>query len=77
MTRSSRSTGWRNDWQGKGDWGMTEPVEPQVVYFRMCDEDRERFGGPEWGQLDVTRVMDSRAGWLERIERQAGGFPPS
>jgi hypothetical protein len=46
-----------------------------VVYFRMCDEDRETYGGPEWGELDVTRLMDSRAGWLERIERTAGGFP--
>lgn len=54
---------------------MSGETEPQIVYFRMCDEDRERYGGPEWGELDIDRLMDSRAGWLERIERQSGGFP--
>lgn len=47
----------------------------EIIYFRMCDEDREAYGGPEWGTLDVERLMDSRAGWLERIERSAGGYP--
>lgn len=37
--------------------------------FRLCDEDRAEFGGPEWVELDRSRLESARAAELERIER--------
>lgn len=55
---------------------MSGDIAPaRILYYRMGEADRERYGGAEWGELDVDRLMDARAGWLERIEREAGSFP--
>lgn len=55
---------------------MSGDITPgQVLYYRMSEADRTTYGGAEWGELDIDRLMDSRAGWLERIEREAGSFP--
>ncbi len=36
--------------------------------IRMCDEDRERYGGPEWVEVNVNDLGDERTGDLEAIE---------
>lgn len=44
------------------------------IEVRLCDEDRERFGGPEWTSLDMDRLLDSPAHMLARWEREMGGY---
>lgn len=43
-----------------------------VIEIRLCDEDRERLGGPEWIRLDVDRLFDTAASMLERWEDECG-----
>lgn len=43
-----------------------------IVEFSICEEDRAKFGGPEWVGLDVERLYDSPAATLERWEAEAG-----
>ncbi|MDG4784360.1 hypothetical protein O7626_00170 [Micromonospora sp. WMMD1102] len=43
-----------------------------IIELRMCDEDREVLGGPEWVQLDTERVMDTPARDLIRWESECG-----
>lgn len=40
--------------------------------FRLCDEDQQEFGGPEWVTLDFDTFVNARAKQLERIERELG-----
>lgn len=43
-----------------------------IIELRMCDEDRKKYGGPEWTPLDFDRVMDTPAGMLRRWELETG-----
>lgn len=43
-----------------------------IIELRMCDEDRERFGGTEWVQLDVEKLFDVPGKTLRRYEGQTG-----
>lgn len=43
-----------------------------AIELRMCDDDRTRFGGPEWVSLDLDRLIDLPASTLERWEEEAG-----
>ena len=36
--------------------------------IRMCDSDRERYGGPEWVEFAATELMDEETGLIEQIE---------
>ncbi len=40
--------------------------------FRLCDEDQQEYGGPEWVALDWDALVSSRARDLERIEKETG-----
>lgn len=41
-----------------------------VIELRMCDADRDRYGGAEWIRLDVEKVLDLPAKTLRLYERQ-------
>lgn len=43
------------------------------IDLRLCDEDREKFGGPEWVTLDIDRVRDTDARTLIRWEAECNG----
>jgi hypothetical protein len=43
-----------------------------VIEMRLCDQDRERYGGPEWMRLDVDKLLDLPARQLRRYEGQTG-----
>lgn len=44
-----------------------------MARIKMCAEDREKFGGPEWLPFRVNEVLDDTdVGELERIERETG-----
>lgn len=36
--------------------------------IRLCDSDREKYGGPEWVELKATELMDEDTGLIELIE---------
>jgi hypothetical protein len=36
--------------------------------IRMCDADRERYGGPEWVELESADLTSEAAGVIEQIE---------
>lgn len=36
--------------------------------IRLCDSDRERYGGPEWVELPALDLMDEDTGLIEAIE---------
>jgi hypothetical protein len=36
--------------------------------IRLCDSDREKYGGPEWVELKATELMDEDTGIIELIE---------
>lgn len=36
--------------------------------IRLCDSDRERYGGPEWVELSMVDLMDEETGLIEQIE---------
>lgn len=36
--------------------------------IRLCDSDREKYGGPEWVELRATELMDEDTGLIELIE---------
>lgn len=40
--------------------------------LRLCDYDRERWGGPEWLCYDHDAVLDTPADELDRWEQQIG-----
>lgn len=41
-----------------------------VLELRMCDSDREKYGGQEWIRLDVDQVLDTPSSTLRRWELQ-------
>lgn len=43
-----------------------------MIELRMCDSDRERFGGEEWIRLDVDKVFDLPSKTLRLYEAQTG-----
>jgi hypothetical protein len=43
-----------------------------VLQLRMCDADRERYGGPEWLDYDAAVLDDTPCDELEDIEAQTG-----
>lgn len=40
--------------------------------FRLCDEDREKYGGPEWVEFDMSRAVELAVELLEQIEEATG-----
>jgi len=40
--------------------------------IRLCKEDRERYGGPEWVEFDHDTLANCEAGFLERFEDATG-----
>lgn len=40
--------------------------------YRLTEEDRAEFGGPEWVFLNFDELANGRAKTLERYERQTG-----
>lgn len=36
--------------------------------IRMCDSDRERYGGPEWAEIALTELLDEETGLIEQLE---------
>lgn len=51
---------------------MSVEEDDVVVWYRMCDADRELFGGPEWLKFDVAALYDAPAAVLEAYERELG-----
>jgi hypothetical protein len=43
-----------------------------AVKFRMCDADREQFGGPEWALFQDSDYLDMRASALMKLEEALG-----
>lgn len=43
-----------------------------VLELRLCDPDREKYGGGEWIRLDVDKVFDLPGKTLRRYENQTG-----
>lgn len=42
------------------------------MYIRLCDADRERYGGPEWLNLEPDGLLDVPASQLAEWEREIG-----
>lgn len=40
--------------------------------FRLSDEDREKYGGPEWVEYQLTKAVDLPVDVLEKIEDATG-----
>lgn len=40
--------------------------------FRLSEEDREKFGGPEWVEYQLTKAVDLDVDLLEQIEDATG-----
>lgn len=36
--------------------------------IRLCDSDRERYGGPEWVEINMAEILDEETGLLELLE---------
>lgn len=36
--------------------------------IRMSDEDRERYGGPEWVEVEMADLLDESTGLIEQLE---------
>lgn len=43
-----------------------------AVEVRLCDEDREQFGGPEWWVFDLTPLNELKTERLTELEREMG-----
>lgn len=43
------------------------------IEVRLSDEDREKYGGPEWVRLDLDKLWRTPSSQLERWEEQLGG----
>lgn len=37
--------------------------------IRMCDSDRERYGGPDWVEISLAEIVDEEAGLIDQLER--------
>jgi hypothetical protein len=44
--------------------------------IRMCDADREKYGGDEWLELEAADILDEETGVIEQIE-EAWGMSPA
>jgi hypothetical protein len=42
------------------------------MYYRLCDADRDEYGGPEWLELDPDALLDFRASQLAAWEKDMG-----
>ncbi len=40
--------------------------------FRLSDEDREKYGGPEWVEYQLTKAVDLDVDLIEQIEDATG-----
>lgn len=49
-------------------------MSDEIIWYRMCDPDREEYGGDEWSPIDIGRLMDTKSQTLERWERESGGI---
>ncbi len=43
--------------------------------IRMCDADREKYGGDEWVEIEMADILDEDTGVVEQIEEQWGMSP--
>lgn len=43
-----------------------------MLRLRMCDPDRERYGGPEWLTFDNAKLRDTPCDELSAIEARTG-----
>lgn len=43
-----------------------------MVKFRLCEEDRETYGGPEWVEFSVELLADQPSDFCEQIEDTLG-----
>lgn len=43
--------------------------------IRMCDADREKYGGDEWLELEAADILDEETGVIEQIEETFGMSP--
>lgn len=44
--------------------------------IRMCDADRERYGGPEWVEVAIADIINEETGLIEAVE-EAWGLSPA
>ncbi len=44
--------------------------------IRMCDADRERYGGPEWVEIAIADIVNEETGLIEAVE-EAWGLSPA
>ena len=40
--------------------------------IRMCDSDRETYGGPEWAEIVMAEILDEETGLIEVLENPRG-----
>lgn len=40
--------------------------------IRMCDADREKYGGPEWVEISMAEILDEETGLIELLEDPRG-----
>jgi hypothetical protein len=43
--------------------------------IRMCDADRERYGGPEWVEVAIADIVNEETGLVEAVEEAFGLSP--
>lgn len=43
--------------------------------IRMCDADRERYGGPEWVEVAIADIVNEETGLVEAVEEGFGLSP--
>lgn len=51
---------------------MTNLDDDVLVWLRMGDDDRERYGGPEWVRFDVAELYNAPASLLAAYEAEIG-----
>lgn len=43
--------------------------------IRLCDADRERYGGPEWAEIAIADIVNEETGHIEAVEEAFGLSP--
>ena len=43
--------------------------------IRMCDADREKYGGPEWVEVAIADIVNEETGLVEAVEEAFGLSP--
>lgn len=38
--------------------------------IRLCDSDREKYGGPEWVEINMADLLNEETGLIEQIEER-------